>query len=111
MNSNEFEDWVFSIKEMNALSDKLSKDRDKCYRWMAEKIKDAFEDTGNPVPRVFFEEDGSRIICRWFSEDKLFIQPLLILDLHMPFDFNMKLTTEGVWEKILIFYPLGDDSD
>lgn len=106
---NKFENWRLAIKELNSSADELSKNRDECYSWMANKIKESFKRAGNPAPFVHFEDDASEIICSWDNDSEIIIPVTLILDLHMSFSFDKQLTTDGTWKKILIFYPLMED--
>ena len=107
---NKFENWKKAVIEMNTKSHELSEHRDECYSWMADKIKKSFASSGNPAPSIHFEDDASEIVCSWGMDADIIIPVTLVLDLHMPFSFDKQLTTDGVWRKTLIFYPLKEDN-
>ena len=104
MNFNEFNDWLESVKNLNEAFDEVDSQRDVCYKWIADKIKEEFRKSKNPVPHIHITPDGSEITCSW-TDCELNMPVDLIVSLHMRFDFTRKLDIDGTWEKKLIFYP------
>ena len=100
-----FENWKMAVEEMNHKSDELDSQRNSCYQWLADKIKEKFRDADIPIPRIHFSTNASKIVCTWESNSDFVIPYIVILDLHMDFAFDKVLDTEGNWKKRLVFYP------
>ena len=101
---DKFNAWIENVEQLNQEADMIKSTRDECYEWMANKIKDVFRRSNNPVPMIHFKSDASEIICCWDNLDVI-VPVTLIMDLHMSFSFDKRLTTDGAWKKVLIFYP------
>lgn len=101
--------WVNSVKEMNKTAKQLDDARNECYELMSKRIKDIFHRNSMVMPKIHFTSDASRIECRWSRGTELYIPTELIEELGMAFDFNVEISTDGEWLKILTFYPLGEE--
>lgn len=104
-----YNNWLNSVKQLNNDAQRVSDDRNDCYKWMSKKIKEAFQRNGMPAPKIHFTSNCSRIECCWSRSVELLIPPSLILDLHMPFDLDVEIMADGEWRKKLTFYPLKED--
>lgn len=101
--------WLISVKEMNKTAFQLDNARRECYGLMSDKIKKLFNENSMVLPKIHFTNDASRIECTWNRGTELFIPVDLIMELGMPFDFNVEIRTDGEWVKKLTFYPLGEE--
>ena len=108
MISDKLPSWRKGVAELNENSQNLISQRDACYRWIANEIKDIFNESGNPIPNVHINNRGDRITCKWAGDESLKISPDAISKLQMNFDFTRKYDDDGQVKKMMTLYPFED---
>ena len=108
MNFEEFEDWQKSVEDMNRLSSKIDNNRNEIYEWLANEIKQVFEENDLPTRNVNFSTDGS-IIQVWLdidTSDSIRFSKQFLKSIGMPFSVKRVLDSEVRNELFVELYPL-----
>ena len=100
--------WKESVVSLNNDAKTLVSQRDACYGWIANEIKDKFAEEGLPIPNVHINSLGDKITCKFGGDETLKIPPLLISKIGMKFNICSRYDEDGVFKKMLIFYPFED---
>ena len=109
MKHEQLESWRETVSAINDEVDVIVNNRKESYLWIADEIKDLFKKAGQPVPKVNVNSRGTVITCCWNGTSDIIVPPSLVSEINMPFSFNRKIYTNGVWMKVLIFYPFEEN--